>query len=124
MIHLHYIQTSLYLSPSKRRVKRGVSKKHTLCKKEVALMKRIMLVLTVVLVMAALMVASAMPAFAVGPGGPCDPINDDLDAAPEYVPAGGADRLDFSSTGPTGRPFGGVQNIVFGCTNAPSDNNH
>src|SRR5215218_3473504 len=98
MIHLHYIQTSLYLSSSQSLVKRGVSKKHTLYKKEVALMKRIMLVLTVVLVMAALMVASAMPAFAagVGAGGPCDPINDDLDAAPEYVPAGGADGLDFT----------------------------
>jgi hypothetical protein len=106
--------------------KKHTPKKHTLCKKEVALMKRIMLVLTVVLVMAALMVASAMPAFAagVGAGGPCDPINDDSDAAPEYVPAGGADGLVFSSTGPTGRPFGGLQTIEFGCTNAPSLNDH
>jgi hypothetical protein len=36
IIHLHYIQPSLYRSQSKSSVKRGVSKKqHSLCKKEV-----------------------------------------------------------------------------------------
>ena len=65
MVHLYYIQTSLYLSQSQSLVKRGVSKKHPLCKKEGALIKRIMLFVAVAaVIMAAMGLVMAVPAFA------------------------------------------------------------
>jgi len=55
-------------------------------------------------------VASAMPAFAVGPGGPCAGFNDDdLDPAAEYVPH--PKVLNFG---------GGLNSIDFVCTSDPT----